>query len=81
MYVNNEQFYQLMSPTYRICFISLPIPVTGPEGPSKFLVLSLELAFYEISVALQKHVEVKSDSMMCGILCRNDVMNVLVDSW
>ena len=55
--------------------------MTGPEGPSKFLVLSLELAFYEISVALQKRVEVKSDSMMCGILCRNDVMNVLVDSW
>ena len=45
--------------------------MTGPEGPSKFLVLSLELAFYEISVALQKHVEVKSDSMMCGLLCRN----------
>jgi len=73
--------YQLMSLTYRICFIYLPIPVTGPEGPSNFLVLSLELAFYEISVALQKHVEVKSDLMMCGLLCRNDVMIVLVDSW
>ena len=48
--------YQLMSLTYRICFISLPIPVTGPEGPSKFLVLSWELAFYEISVASQKSV-------------------------
>jgi len=71
----------LMSLTYRICFISLPIPVTGPEGPSKFLVLSLELAFYEISVASQKNVEVKSDSMMCGLLCRNDMMNVLVESW
>ena len=46
--------YQLMSLTYRICFISLPFPVTGPEGPSKFLVLSWELAFYEISVASQK---------------------------
>ena len=32
--------YQLMLLTYRICFISLPIPVTGTEGPSKFLVLS-----------------------------------------
>ena len=50
--------YQLMSLTYRICFISLPIPVTGPEGPSKFIVLSWELAFYEISVASQNHVEV-----------------------
>jgi len=50
--------YQLMSLTYRICFISLPIPVTGPEGRSKFLVLSWELAFYEISVASQNHVEV-----------------------
>jgi len=45
--------YQLMSLTYRICFISLPIPVMGPEGSSKFLVLSWELAFYEISVASQ----------------------------
>ena len=26
--------YQLMSLTYRICLISVPIPVTGPEGPS-----------------------------------------------
>jgi hypothetical protein len=50
--------YQLMSLTYRICFISLPIPVTGPKGPSKFIVLSWELAFYEISVASQNHVEV-----------------------
>ncbi len=56
-----------MSLTYRICFISLPIPVTGPEGPSKFLVLSWELAFYEISVASQNHVEVKSDSMSLRI--------------
>ena len=32
-----------MSLTYRICFISLPLPVTGPEGPSKFLVLSWEV--------------------------------------
>ena len=40
--------------TYQICVIYLPIPVTGPEGPSKSLVISLELAFYEISVALQK---------------------------
>ncbi len=30
----------------------------GPEGPSKSLVLSLELAFYEISVALQKKLNV-----------------------
>ena len=51
-------YYQLMSLTYRICFISLPIPVTGPEGPSKFIVLSWELAFYEISFASQNHVEV-----------------------
>jgi hypothetical protein len=42
-------------------FISLPIPVMGPEGPSKFLVLSWELAFYEIIVALEKNVGVKSD--------------------
>ncbi len=35
-----------------------PIPVTGPEGPSMSLVLSWELAFYEISVASQNHVEV-----------------------
>ena len=55
--------------------------MTGPEGLSKFLVLSWELAYYEISVASQKHVEVKSDLMMCGLLCRNDVMIVLVDSW
>jgi hypothetical protein len=41
--------------------ISLPIPVTGPEGPSKFLVLSWELVFYEINVASQKNVGVKSD--------------------
>ncbi len=33
-----------MSLTYQICVIYLPIPVTGPEGPSKSLVLSLELA-------------------------------------
>jgi len=52
----------------------------GP-GPSKFLVLSLELAFYEISAASQINLEVKSDSMMCGLLCRNDMMNVLVESW
>ena len=52
--VQLNDFYQLKSLTYRICFISLPIPVTGPEGPSKFLVLSWELAFYEISVASQK---------------------------
>jgi len=45
-----------MSLTYRICFIYLPIPVTGPEGPSMSLVLSWELAFYEISVASQKSV-------------------------
>jgi len=38
--MNCSMDYQLMSLTYRICFISLPIPVTGPEGPSKFLVLS-----------------------------------------
>jgi len=44
-----------MSLTYRICFISLPIPVMGPEGPSKFLVISWELAFYEIIVASQKN--------------------------
>ena len=37
-------------------FIYLPIPVTGPEGPSMSLVLSWELAFYEISVASQKSV-------------------------
>ena len=36
-------------------FIYLPIPVTGPEGPSMSLVLSWELAFYEISVASQKN--------------------------
>ncbi len=30
--------------------------MTGPEGPSLSLVLSLELAFYEISVASQKNV-------------------------
>ena len=41
--------------------------MTGPEGPSKFLVLSWELAFYEISVASQNHVEVKSDSMSLRI--------------
>jgi hypothetical protein len=46
--------YKVMSLTYRICVIYLPIPVTGPEGPSKSLVISLELAFYEISVASQK---------------------------
>ena len=28
--------------------------MTGPEGPSKFLVLSWELVFYEIFVALHK---------------------------
>jgi len=37
---DDDDNYQLMSLTYRICFISLPIPVTGPEWPSKFLVLS-----------------------------------------
>ncbi len=37
-------------------FIYLPSPVTGPEGPSMSLVLSWELAFYEISVASQKRV-------------------------
>jgi hypothetical protein len=39
-----------------MCVIYLPIPVTGPEGPSLSLVLSLELAFNEISVASQKNV-------------------------
>jgi len=39
-HISMSYIYQLMSLTYRICFISLPIPVTGPEGPSKFLVLS-----------------------------------------
>jgi hypothetical protein len=34
------------------------IPLTGPEGPLKFLVFSWELAFYEISVASQNHVDV-----------------------
>ncbi len=48
--------YQLMSLTYQICFISLPILGMGPKGPSKFPVLSWELAFYQISVALQKSV-------------------------
>jgi len=48
--------YKVMSLTYRMCVIYLPIPVTGPEGPSLSLVLSLELAFYEISVASQKNV-------------------------
>jgi hypothetical protein len=41
---------------YQIYYIYLPIPVTGPEGPSMSLVLSWELAFYEISVALQKSI-------------------------
>jgi hypothetical protein len=47
-----------MSLTCRICFIYLPIPVTGPNGPSTSmsLVLSWELEFYEISVALQKKI-------------------------
>ena len=53
-HISMSYIYQLMSLTYRICFISLPIPVTGPEGPSKFLVLTWELAFYKISVASQK---------------------------
>jgi hypothetical protein len=48
--------YKVMLLTYRICFINLPIPVMGPEGPSLSLVFSLELAFYEISVASQKNV-------------------------
>ncbi len=46
--------YKVMSLTYQICFIYLPIPVMGPEGPSMSLVLSWELASYEISVASQK---------------------------
>ncbi len=48
--------YKVMSLTYQICVIYLPIPVTGPDGPSLSLVLSLELALYEISVASQKNV-------------------------
>jgi hypothetical protein len=50
--------YKVMSLTCRICFIYLPIPVTGPNGPSTSmsLVLSWELEFYEISVALQKKI-------------------------
>jgi hypothetical protein len=32
--------YKVMSLTYQICFIYLPIPVMGPEGPSMSLVLS-----------------------------------------
>ena len=50
--------YKVISLTCRICFIYLPIPVTGPEGPSMslVLVLSWEHAFYEISVASQKSV-------------------------
>jgi hypothetical protein len=49
-----DSSYKVMSLTYQICFIYLPIPVMGPEGPSMSLVLSWELAFYEISVASQK---------------------------
>jgi hypothetical protein len=48
--------YKVMSLTYRICFTYLPIPVTGPGGPTMSLVLSWELAFYEICVALQKNI-------------------------
>jgi hypothetical protein len=52
----SEIIYKVMSLTFQICFIYLPIPVTGPEGFSMSLVLSWELAYYEISVALQKRV-------------------------
>ena len=48
--------YKVISLTYQICFICLPIPVTGPEGPRMSLVLSWELGFYEISVASQKNM-------------------------
>ena len=54
-YCSVNNWYKVMSLTYRIGFIYLPIPVTGPEGPIMVsLVLSWELAFYEISVASQK---------------------------
>jgi len=55
-HLHHIQIYKVMSLTYWICFIYLPISVTGPEGPSMCLVLSWELAFYEISVASQKSV-------------------------
>jgi hypothetical protein len=49
-----SHIYKVMSLKYQIFYIYLPFPVTGPEGPSMSLVLSWELAFYEISVLLRK---------------------------